>query len=156
MSDYLSPYGPQPHQAPLSTGFSRQEYWSGLPCPPPEDLPHPGIEPVSFTFLRWQVGSLPLVTPVKPICWTHSVTGITNFLPHPDAVNKGASRPFIFSSIFKMWSKEQQHRRLFCGCQKSTLEETWVCSPRHPLLSISLCLLEKVFRKEMREGTDWS
>ena len=32
-------------QAPLSVGFSRQEYWSGLPCPPPEDLPDPGIEP---------------------------------------------------------------------------------------------------------------
>ena len=31
-------------QAPLSTGFSRQEYWSGLPCPPPGDLPNPGIE----------------------------------------------------------------------------------------------------------------
>ena len=29
--------------------FSRQEYWSGLPCPPPEDLPNPGIEPVSLT-----------------------------------------------------------------------------------------------------------
>ena len=33
------------HQAPLSMGFSRQEYWSGLPCPPPGDLPNPGIEP---------------------------------------------------------------------------------------------------------------
>ena len=32
-------------QAPLSMGFSRQEYWSGLPCPSPEDLPDPGIEP---------------------------------------------------------------------------------------------------------------
>ena len=33
------------HQAPLSVGFSRQEYWSGLPClcPPPGDLPDPGI-----------------------------------------------------------------------------------------------------------------
>ena len=30
-------------QSPLSTGFSRQEYWSGLPCPPPGDLPNPGI-----------------------------------------------------------------------------------------------------------------
>ena len=30
-------------------GFSRQEYWSGLPCPPPGDLPHPGIEPGSLT-----------------------------------------------------------------------------------------------------------
>ena len=31
-------------QAPLSMGFSRQEYWSGLPFPTPEDLPDPGIE----------------------------------------------------------------------------------------------------------------
>ena len=34
-------------QAPLSMGFSRQEYWSGLPCPPPGALPNPGIEPAS-------------------------------------------------------------------------------------------------------------
>ena len=34
-------------QAPLSMGFSRREYWSGLPCAPPGDLPDPGIEPVS-------------------------------------------------------------------------------------------------------------
>ena len=31
--------------------FSRQEYWSGLPCPPPGDLPYPGIEPSSLMFL---------------------------------------------------------------------------------------------------------
>ena len=36
------------HQAPLSMGFSKQEYWSGLPCPPPGDLPNPGIEPESL------------------------------------------------------------------------------------------------------------
>ena len=36
------------HQAPLSMGFSRQEYWSGLPCPPPRDLPNSGIEPLSL------------------------------------------------------------------------------------------------------------
>ena len=36
------------HQAPLSMGFSRQEYWSGLSCPPPGDLPNPGIEPTSL------------------------------------------------------------------------------------------------------------
>ena len=38
-------------QAPLSMGFSRQEYWSGLPCPPPGDLPDPGIEPMSLASL---------------------------------------------------------------------------------------------------------
>ena len=36
------------HQAPLSMGFSRQEYRRGLPCPPPRDLPDPGIEPTSL------------------------------------------------------------------------------------------------------------
>ena len=36
------------HQAPLSMGFSRQEYWSGLPCPPPGDLPNPGTKPTSL------------------------------------------------------------------------------------------------------------
>ena len=34
-------------QAPLSMGFSKKEYWSGLPCPPPGDLPNPGVEPAS-------------------------------------------------------------------------------------------------------------
>ena len=45
------------HQAPLTMEFSRQEYWSGLPCPPPGDLPDPGIEPRSPTL---QTDSLPL------------------------------------------------------------------------------------------------
>ena len=36
------------HQAPLSMGFSRQEFWSGVPFPPLGDLPHPGIEPTSL------------------------------------------------------------------------------------------------------------
>ena len=38
-------------QAPLSMGFSRQEYWSQLPCPSPGDLPDPGIKTSSLTFL---------------------------------------------------------------------------------------------------------
>ena len=36
------------HMAPLSMGFSRQEHWSGLPCPLPGDLPDPGIKPSSL------------------------------------------------------------------------------------------------------------
>ena len=47
------------HQAPLSLGFSRQEYWSALLCPPPGNLPVPGIEPMSL-MSPWQAGSLPL------------------------------------------------------------------------------------------------
>ena len=44
------------HQGPLSMRFSKQEHWSRLPCPPPGDLPNPGIKPTSLTFSafgRW-------------------------------------------------------------------------------------------------------
>ena len=41
-------YSLWPHQAPLSMGISRHEYWRGLPCPPPEDLLDPGIKPLSL------------------------------------------------------------------------------------------------------------
>ena len=51
------------HQAPLSMGFSRQEYWSGLPFPSPGDLPNPGSEPRSPTL---QADSLPAEPPGKP------------------------------------------------------------------------------------------
>ena len=44
---FCTPLDCRSRQAPLSTKFSRQEYWSGLPFPPLGDLPHPGIEPVS-------------------------------------------------------------------------------------------------------------
>ena len=53
------------HQAPLSMGFSRQEYWSGLPCPPPGALPNPGIEPMSLQSYVLAGKSLPLVPPGK-------------------------------------------------------------------------------------------
>ena len=49
MSHSLQPH--EPCQALLSMEFSRQEYWSGLPCPSPGDLPNPGIEPASFMSL---------------------------------------------------------------------------------------------------------
>ena len=48
------------HQAPLFMGFSRQEYWSGLPCPPPGDLPDPGVKPMSPVSPALQADSLPL------------------------------------------------------------------------------------------------
>ena len=52
-----------PHQTPLSMGFSRQEYWSGLPCPPPGALPNPEIKPQSPAL---QVESLQSEPPGKP------------------------------------------------------------------------------------------
>ena len=47
------------HQAPPSMGFSRQEYWSGLPFPSPGDLPDPGIEPRSPTLQADALTSVP-------------------------------------------------------------------------------------------------
>ena len=66
-------------QAPLSTGFSRQEYWSGLPFPPPGDLPNPGIKPKSPIP---QADSLPSEppgkpsTPLKAALWPLTIPGI--------------------------------------------------------------------------------
>ena len=50
------------HQAPLSVGFSRQDSWSGLPCPPPGDLPHLGIKGLSPAL---QIASVSYVPPEK-------------------------------------------------------------------------------------------
>ena len=47
-------------QAPLSTGFFRQDYWSGLPFLPPEDLPNPGLNSCVLHLLHWWECSLPL------------------------------------------------------------------------------------------------
>ena len=62
----LTLYDPVAHQAPLSMGFSRQEYWSGLPCPPPGELPNPGTEPTSPASPAVQVESLPTEPLGKP------------------------------------------------------------------------------------------
>ena len=53
-------------QAPLSMESSRQEYWSGLPCPPPGDLPNWGIETLSPASPALQADSLPTKPPGKP------------------------------------------------------------------------------------------
>ena len=63
MSNSLRPHGLQPTRLLCPWGFCRQEYWSGLPCPPLEDLPNPGINPASPTL---QVDSLPSEPPGKP------------------------------------------------------------------------------------------
>ena len=56
-----------PCQAPPSMGFPRQEPWSRLPFSSPGDFPNPGTEPTLLYLLHWQVDSLPLVLPGKPI-----------------------------------------------------------------------------------------
>ena len=67
------------HQAPLSMGFSRQEYWSGLPCPPPGDLPDPGIEPVSLMSPALAGVFFTTSTTWEALLWPH-LTMITSLL----------------------------------------------------------------------------
>ena len=90
MSDSAIPWTVACH-TPLSMGFFRQEYWSGLPCPPRGDFPDPGIEPRSPAL---QADSLPLshlvrsikyvyVNPNLPINSTFlSPLGVQTFVPH--------------------------------------------------------------------------
>ena len=63
MFDFFATPWTAASQAPLSMGFPRQEYCSGLPFPSPGDLPDPGIEPAS---LALQADSLPLSHPGSP------------------------------------------------------------------------------------------
>ena len=64
-------------QAPLFMGFSRQEYWSGLPCPPPGDLTNPGIEPTCPAAFALQADSLTLShcgSPPSPLVTSFRIT----------------------------------------------------------------------------------
>ena len=63
VSDSLRPYSLLPHQAPLSMGFPRQEYWSGLPFPFPGDIPDPGIKLVSHALVSRYFTTEPLGKP---------------------------------------------------------------------------------------------
>ena len=58
-------------QAPLSTGFPRQEYWSGLPCPPPWDLPDLGIKPMS-----------PVTPALQAYCRDYCILSLKNSRPY--------------------------------------------------------------------------
>ena len=65
------------HQVPLSMGFSRQEYWGGFPCPPPGDLPDPGIEHISPVSPALQVDTLPLSHWGSPYMYVYMVGDVS-------------------------------------------------------------------------------
>ena len=77
VSDCLWPQGLQPPRLLCPWGFSRHGYWSGLPCPPPGDLPNPGIKPRSLTL---QADFLLSEPPVKPIFSIISIFFLISFL----------------------------------------------------------------------------
>ena len=71
--DYILPGSSVHGILHVSMGFSRQEYWSESPCPPPGDLPDPGIKTMPLMFLHWQVGSLSLAGyPLQYSCLENS------------------------------------------------------------------------------------
>ena len=108
-------------QAPLSMDFSRQEYWSGLPCPPPGDLPDPGIKPRTqgsnpglLCLLHWQAGSLPLAPPGKPfhdcvirLFYSHVLLlgTVIIFFSHTCPSTHKSIRPLKLKSIGRSWGK---------------------------------------------------
>ena len=67
------------HQAPLCMGFSRQEYWNRLPCPPRGDFPNPGIEPASLLSPALAGRFFTTVPPGKPS--SESIFGLSHDPP---------------------------------------------------------------------------
>ena len=88
-------------QAPLSMGFSRQEYWSGLPCPP-GNLPNPGIEVVSFMSPALAGGGSSLLShPKNPLPKRFGESGafwVRSHPPHPFA--GPCDKPFFAPDSF--------------------------------------------------------
>ena len=93
------------HRAPLSLGFSRQEYWSGLPFPSPGDLPNPGIEPKSPAASALQPDSLPLSQQAGPI----------------SAVSRSSS----FSRVLEVWDTLSCHSESESDFILLMLKHTW-------------------------------
>ena len=81
-------------QVPLFLGFPRQKYWSGLLFPSPENLPNPGIEPMSVE-LHWHVGSLPAEPRGKQ---AKDIAGNTNFKCLQDCPGEEEAYSFCVAS----------------------------------------------------------
>ena len=82
------------HQAPLSTGFSRQKYWSGVECTPPGDLHKPGIKPTSPVSPALQADSLPLSHPQSPLPHLIDTSPVISKVMNVPGSNMGFSNSF--------------------------------------------------------------
>ena len=102
------------HQASLSTGFSRQEYWSGLPCLSPEDLPHPRMEPKclvsqadSLSLFFFSSTTLLLPTHLPPPSGTHAQS-----CNPMDCSPPGSSIHGLFQARILEWVAISSHRQI--------------------------------------------
>ena len=120
------------HQVLLSMGFSRQEYWSGLPCSPLGDLPDLGIEPTSPAAPALQAGSLWLSHQGSP-----RVNGTPQIHVHPGRVNGTLFGDRVFADVVKLgWDHPVLVYWVTCRfptgmkyqCYSQILlEYTWMC-----------------------------
>ena len=97
------------HQAPLSMGFSRQKYWRGLPWPPPEDLPDPGIEPefpcllhYRWILYHWATREAHTSIKNKTIILKRSPT-----TDHHNKFNNKVNKVWNIVRITKMWHRDR-------------------------------------------------
>ena len=114
------PHGLEPARLFCPWGFSRQEYWSGLPCPPPGNLSDPGIKPMSHAATALQADSSQ--TPEKPECIHISVQRLDLINGCPELGVKGrpdfkGSRRSVWrwlnGSIPLLWRRQWQPPRVF-------------------------------------------
>jgi len=136
-------------QAPLCMGFSRQEYWSGLPFPPSGDLPNPVIKPASLNvYLHWQAGYLPIahiheyihtVPKARKYYVSISYSSRCYWGPAQCTQTFGVlqfSRSVVFNSV---WPHKPQHARPSCPLPtpgvypNSCSLSRWCHAASHPL-----------------------
>ena len=137
VSDSVTPWTGA-HQAPLFTGFSRQDYWSGLPCPPLRELLDPGIELRSPAL---QADSLPLSPRGSPIGYcTIYLTSSSDFTALL-AQSQGCCFCSVTESCLTLWDPHGlQHASLPCpllsprSCSNSCPSSQWC----HPTISSSV------------------
>ena len=134
------------HLAPLSMGFSRQEHWSGLPCPPPGYLPDPGIELTSLRCPALAGGY-----------FTTSATWLISKIPslpsHPAEIlmddQNILSLSYSASQVKVLENSNTAHLAVPCGgCHMCDLESLALKS----LISRSFCLRE---RDDEQESAAW-
>ena len=87
-------------QAPLSMGFSRQEYWSGLPFPPPGHLPDPGVEPTSYVSLALAGGFFTTKSPGESPGGVHCAI---YFWLAPSSGQREMNGPFSHQGSLESW-----------------------------------------------------
>ena len=119
VSDSLQPHGLYPARLLCPWGFSRQEYQSRLPCPPPGDFPNPGIEPRSALL----VDSLPTEPPGKP---NNTVVGSLSLLQGSSQPRNQTTVFCIASGFFTSWATREAHKF------KSNKYKLWLYLTLHP------------------------